>query len=135
MDDQKSKQSAQGGVPRRHAPDWVEKETTRSQRYNDGRPNRRDETPDVFETLVPTRNQQALMGYYIAVFSLIPLFALGLGPIAIWRGVRGWNAIKAQPELPGKAHAIVAITLGSITTIVNWGGLSFILWALRYSGR
>jgi|1048.fasta_scaffold158551_1 hypothetical protein len=123
------------GVPRRHAPDWVERETTRSQRYNDGRPNRRDETPDVFDTLVPTRNQQALMGYYIAVFSLIPLFALGLGPIAIWRGVRGWNAIKAQPELPGKAHAIVAITLGSITTIVNWGGLSFILWALRYSGR
>jgi hypothetical protein len=135
MDDQKSKQSAQGGVPRRHAPDWVEKETARTQRYYGGQPNRSDASSDVFETLVPTRNQQALMGYYIAVFSLIPLFALGLGPIAIWRGVRGWNAIKAQPELPGKAHAIVAITLGSITTIVNWGGLSFILWALRYSGR
>lgn len=135
MNDQKSKQSAPGGVPRRHAPDWVEKEATRSQRYNDGRPNRSDETPDVFETLVPTRNQQALMGYYVSVFSLIPMFGLGLGPIAIWRGVRGWNAIKSQPDLPGKAHAIVAITLGSITTILNWGGLSFILWALRYSGR
>lgn len=135
MDDQNSNQSTQGGVPRRHAPDWVERETTRSQRYNDGRPIRTEPQSDLYEAVIPTKNKQALMGYYVSVFSLIPMFGLGLGPIAIWRGVRGWNAIKSHPELPGKAHAIVAITLGSITTIVNWGGLSFILWALRYSGR
>jgi uncharacterized Tic20 family protein len=122
------------GVPRRHTPEWVEKETARTQRYYGGRPNRSDDASDVFETLVPTRNQQALMGYYIAVFSLIPLFALGLGPIAIWRGIRGWNAIKAQPELPGKAHAIVAITLGSITTAINWGAVILLLWNVFFSG-
>lgn len=135
MDDQNSNQSAPVGVPRRHAPDWVKRETNRSQRYNDGRPNRRDETPDVFETLVPTRNQQALMGYYFAVFSVIPMIGLGLGPIAIWRGIRGWKAIEAQPELPGKAHAIVAVTLGTITTVLNWGALIMILWMVRFTGR
>ena len=124
-----------GGVPRRHAPGWVQQEAARTERYQGGKSIRVDDTTDVFETLIPTKNQQALMGYYIAVFSLIPVFGLGLGPIAIWRGIRGWNAIKAQPELPGKAHCIVAITLGSITTVAHWGALIFVMYTLRFSGR
>lgn len=124
-----------GGVPKRHAPAWVQQEAARTERYDSGNKIVAYDTPDVFETLVPTKNQQALMGYYIAVFSLIPVFGLGLGPIAIWRGIRGWNAIKAQPELPGKAHCIVAITLGSITTAAHWGALIFVMYTLRFSGR
>jgi hypothetical protein len=30
------------GVPRRHAPEWVEKEAARTQRYYGGQPNRSD---------------------------------------------------------------------------------------------
>ena len=123
------------GVPKRHAPGWVQQETARTERYQSGTTIRVNDTADVFETLVPTKNQQALMGYYIAVFSLIPVFGIGLGPIAIWRGIRGWNAIKSQPELPGKAHCIVAITLGSITTAAHWGALIFVMYTLRFSGR
>ena len=123
------------GVPRRHAPDWVERETTRSQRYNHGRPNRRDETPDVFETLVPTRNQQALMGYYFAVFSVIPMIGLGLGPIGLWYGIRGLTAVKENPELPGKTHCVVAVTLGSITTIAHWLTMIFVLYSLLLPKR
>jgi hypothetical protein len=130
-----SPKSNENGVPRRHAPGWVQQEAARTERYQGGKSIRVDDTADVFETLVPTKNQQALMGYYIAVFSLVPVFGLGLGPIAIWRGIRGWNAIKAQPELPGKAHAIVAITLGSITTAAHWGALIFVMFSLRFSGR
>ena len=123
------------GVPKRHAPGWVQQQTARTERYQSGMTIRVNDTADVFETLVPTKNQQALMGYYIAVFSLVPVFGLGLGPIAIWRGMRGWNAIKSQPELPGKAHAIVAITLGSITTAAHWGALIFVMFSLRFSGH
>jgi hypothetical protein len=130
-----SPKSNENGVPRRHAPGWVQQEAARTERYQGGKSIRVDDTADVFETLVPTKNQQALMGYYISVFSLVPVFGLGLGPIAIWRGIRGWNAIKAQPELPGKAHAIVAITLGSITTAAHWGALIFVMFSLRFSGR
>ena len=130
-----SPKSNENGVPRRYAPGWVQQEAARTERYQGGKSIRVDDTADVFETLVPIKNQQALMGYYIAVFSLVPVFGLGLGPIAIWRGIRGWNAIKAQPELPGKAHAIVAITLGSITTAAHWGALIFVMFSLRFSGR
>ena len=125
-----SPKSNETGVPRRHAPEWVEKETTRRQRYYGGQPSRSDDTPDVFETLVPTRNQPALMGYYFAVFSVIPMIGLGLGPFAIWNGIRGLGAIKEMPELPGKTHCVVAVTLGSITTIAHWLTMIFVLYSL-----
>jgi len=124
-----------GSVQKCHAPEWVQQETARTERYESGKTIGVDVTPDALETLIPTKNKQALMGYYISVFSLVPVFGLGLGPIAIWRGIRGWNAIKVQPELPGKAHAIVAITLGSITTLAHWGTLILIMYNLRFSGR
>jgi hypothetical protein len=118
------------GVPRRHAPSWVQQEAARTQRYSEGQPVRIEEPSDVFATLVPTKNPQALMGYYFAVFSILPLIGLGLGPMAIWKGIRGLGAIKENPELPGKAHGIVAITLGSITTIGHWLTLMFVLYSL-----
>ena len=118
------------GVPKRHAPGWVQQEAARTQRYYGGEDAQITGSSDIFETLVPTKNKLALMGYYLAVVSVIPLIGLVLGPIAIWRGIRGWNAIKAQPELPGKAHAIVAITLGSLTTMAHWFTLMFVLYSL-----
>ena len=118
------------GVPKRHAPGWVQQETARTERYQSGTTIRVNDTADVFETLVPTKNQQALMGYYISVFSLVPVFGLGLGPIAIWRGFRGLGAIKENPVLPGRAHAMVAITLGSLTTMAHWFTLMFVLYSL-----
>lgn len=118
------------GVPRRHAPGWVQQEAARTQRYYGGEDPQVTGSSDIFETLVPTKNQQALMGYYISVFSLVPVFGLGLGPMAIWQGIRGLGAIKKNPELPGKAHAIVAITLGSLTTIAHWLTLMFVLYSV-----
>jgi hypothetical protein len=118
------------GVPRRHTPGWVQQEEARTQRYQGGTSIRVDGSSDVFETLVPTKNQQALMGYYFAVFSVVPVIGLGLGPIAIWQGIRGLGAIKENPELPGKTHGIVAITLGSITTMAHWFTMMFVLYSL-----
>jgi len=118
------------GVPKRHAPGWVQQEAARTQRYYGGDDAQVEGSSDIFETLVPTKNKLALMGYYLAVASVIPLFGLGLGPIAIWHGLRGLGAIKENPELPGKAHSIVAITLGSITTMAHWFTLMFVLFSL-----
>ena len=118
------------GVPKRHAPGWVQQEAARIQRYYGGDDAQVEGSSDIFETLVPTKNKLALMGYYLAVASVIPLFGLGLGPIAIWHGLRGLGAIKENQELPGKAHSIVAITLGSITTMAHWFTLMFVLFSL-----
>jgi hypothetical protein len=74
------------------------------------------------ETLIPTRNGAALIGYYLGVFSLIPVLGLPLGLVAIVFGIVGFRAVRRKPNVKGTAHALVAIILGSLTTIL-WGGI------------
>ncbi|MGH7133516.1 MAG: hypothetical protein ACREJO_16420 [Phycisphaerales bacterium] len=71
--------------------------------------------------LIPYRNAPALVGYYISVGSLIPLLALILGPTAVILGIYGVKAYKDDNRRKGMAHAIVAISLGSLTTLGNIG--------------
>lgn len=88
--------------------------------------------PTLADHVVPARNPRALIGYYVSVFSLIPLLGgLPLGPAAVVLGVLGLRARREDPSLPGKAHAVTAIVLGSLTSLANWGGL---VWFLLSGG-
>lgn len=89
------------------------------------------QTPSVVDRLIPGKNPPALIGYYVAVFSLIPCIGLIIGPTAIVLGYLGLRAIKQQPHLPGSGHAWTAIVLGSITTVAN---LALVLWGLTNGG-
>jgi hypothetical protein len=80
--------------------------------------------------LIPARNPPALIGYYTAVFSLVPLFALLLGPIAIGLGIAGWKKYRREPRVKGAAHAWVAIIVGTLTSLVNWGAAILTLIAV-----
>lgn len=71
--------------------------------------------------LIPYRNAPALVGYYISVGSLIPILGLILGPTAVILGIYGVKAYKNDNRRKGMAHAIVAISLGSLTTLGNVG--------------
>src|SRR5262245_16655872 len=82
---------------------------------------RRERSPDAVEGLIPYRNPKALIGYYVGVFSLIPCAGLVLGPLALIFGLLGLSYRRAQPTAGGTAHAIVAIVLGAVTTLGNWG--------------
>jgi hypothetical protein len=84
-----------------------------------------DRPPTFADQVIPARNPKALIGYYLGVFSLIPCLALLLGPAALILGILGVKARKENPNLPGQAHAITAIVLGSLTSLVNWGFLIF----------
>ena len=74
---------------------------------------------DVTGGLIPYKNVPALVGYYVAVFSLIPCLALLLGPAAIVLGMAGLKRRKANPAARGVAHAWVAIILGALTFLGN----------------
>lgn len=69
--------------------------------------------------LIPYKNPMALLGYYVAVFGLIPCVGLILGPTAIIMGIMGLKFNKANPHTKGVAHAWVAIVLGSIELIAH----------------
>ena len=70
-------------------------------------------------TVIPYKNPKALIGYYLGVFSLIPCLALVLGPAALILGILGLRDRNKNPQMRGTAHAIVAIVLGSLTTLGN----------------
>jgi hypothetical protein len=75
--------------------------------------------PDAVEALIPYRNPQALIAYYLGVFSLIPCVALALGPAALVLGILGLRYHKKHPTAGGIGHAIAGIVLGGLTTLAH----------------
>jgi hypothetical protein len=78
---------------------------------------------DVLASLVPYRNMPALWGYYIGIFALIPGAGLLLGPTAMILGVIGVRLVKRRPGSKGAAHAWVAILLGALASLLNFGSI------------
>jgi hypothetical protein len=81
------------------------------------------------ETLIPYRNPKGLIAYYLGVFSLIPCAGLFLGPAALILGILGVSYSKKHPTAGGVGHAIAGIVLGAVTTLGNWGFVTFALLA------
>ena len=69
--------------------------------------------------LIPYKNPAALVGYYLSIFSCIPLIGLVLGPIAIFLGIRGLIQVSRHPQRKGTVHAWIAIALGLIGTAIG----------------
>jgi hypothetical protein len=76
--------------------------------------------------VVPYKNLSALLGYYFAVFSVIPCLALILGPIAFILGILGLRYRSRNPTARGSVHAWIGVLLGGATFLTNAGVL--ILW-------
>jgi DNA-directed RNA polymerase subunit RPC12/RpoP len=69
------------------------------------------------QSLIPTKNVSALVGYYLGVFSLIPFIGIPLGIAAVILGIKGRRFARKLPEAKGGAHAMTAIILGSLSAI------------------
>ncbi|MEX1098388.1 MAG: hypothetical protein WED34_20250 [Planctomycetales bacterium] len=80
-------------------------------------------TGDATGGVIPYKNAPALLAYYLAVFSLIPVIGLFLGLPAIVLGVLGLQKRNREPIVKGAAHAWVGIILGGLTTLF-WGGFT-----------
>lgn len=86
-------------------------------------------------TIVPYRNGAALIGYYLAVFSLVPGVGLPLGISAIVLGIVGKKRYRANPASKGRVHATTAVWVGTATSLL-WGAVlvSFLL-SIDYQSR
>ncbi|MCP5535317.1 MAG: DUF4190 domain-containing protein [Akkermansiaceae bacterium] len=82
-------------------------------------PIHRTPASDATGGVIPYKNVPSLVGYYLGVFSLIPVIGLLLGPAAIILGIIGFRAYLKQPGRRGQVHAWVAIVLGTLTVIGN----------------
>ena len=111
--------------------DDFDDEADRPRRRRPPPPPRVSRDDDAVSTIIPYRNAMALTAYYCAVFSLIPVFGLLLGPLALGFGIAGLRRVRQDPEAKGTAHAITGIVLGSLTTLANWGVAALIFVASR----
>jgi len=87
-------------------------------------------------SLIPYKNVQALIGYYLGVFGLIsillgPLALFGIVPLVL--GIIGLRNARANPGAKGTAHAWVAIVLGGLETLV--GIVFVVIIAIAMAGR
>lgn len=73
--------------------------------------------------VIPYKNMPALIAYYMAIFSLIPCFPLGIPALIL--GIIGLRKVSREPEVHGTAHAWIGIILGGICGF-GWG-LLFLL--------
>jgi hypothetical protein len=87
----------------------------------------------VMEHVIPTRNQPALMGYYYAIFGLIPLAGLFLAPAAISYGLIGLDRGNRLPRNIGYGHALFATVAGIIGAILNYGMIAALAVTLLFS--
>lgn len=91
---------------------------------------RRPDSP--LAIIVPYRNPRALAAYYCAVFSILPVTALILAPLAVVLGIAGLRRARRDPHARGAGHAWFAIVLGGLMALLNWGVVGYGIWAMNY---
>lgn len=85
------------------------------------------------EHVIPTKNQPALLGYYYAIFGLLPIFGLFLAPAAIVYGLIGLDRGNRLPRFIGYGHALFAVVAGIIGAIISYGMVAAICIVLMWS--
>ena len=113
-----ARRPASAGPRQRPAEDFEEDDDLeRRRRYPSIR--RTDSGDEVVSTIIPYKNPKALIGYYCSIVSLLPILGFVLGPAALTLGIMGLRYVRRRPEAHGTAHAIIAIVLGSIGTLIS----------------
>ncbi len=73
------------------------------------------------ESLVPSKNGDALAAYYLGLFSLFPGLGALMGLAAVYFGVKGVRRERMNPAVRGGIHAWVGIVCGVLFGLLNWG--------------
>lgn len=72
--------------------------------------------------VIPYKNPQALIAYYLGLFSFFPVLGLPLGVAAVILGILGLRKRRQTPAIKGQVHAWIGIGCGGLFTLV-WAGL------------
>ncbi|MDR3691476.1 MAG: hypothetical protein P4L46_19000 [Fimbriimonas sp.] len=86
--------------------------------------------PTVIDTLIPARNGNALISYYLGLFSIFPVLGLIMGAVAVRLGMKGLAAAKENPSVAGGTHAKVGIGCGAIGFLFNLAFVALIVAAI-----
>jgi hypothetical protein len=79
-------------------------------------------------------NLPALRAYWMALWSMIPVLGLVLGPLALLLGLRARRRCLPDPEFTAKGPLLASLVLGSAVTVTNWLGVTFVILGLKEAG-
>jgi hypothetical protein len=88
------------------------------------------QSPGFLDVMVPDKNGDALLAYYLGLFSIFPVAGLIMGPIAFTKGRSGLRKYKATPAIEGRTHAKVGIGCGWCGFLFNVLFVGLILMAI-----
>ena len=92
----------------------------------------RKDRGDMPASFLPERNRQARKAYLCAIFGLIPLAGLFLGPLAVFHGRRGYRDSKLDADGNGMGHSVVSMILGGLETVMHCIGLPLVASGLGW---
>lgn len=84
--------------------------------------------------IIPYKNPNALVAYYLGIFSLIPGLGLFLGIAAFILGLLGLRHARQHPETKGTVHAWIGIVMGGLCALA-WGAVIILVIAAAVSAR
>jgi hypothetical protein len=68
--------------------------------------------------IIPYKNPNALLAYYLGILSGLPLIGLPLGIASFILGIRGLQARKRNPIVKGSIHAGIGIGCGCFFSLL-----------------
>ena len=89
---------------------------------------------DAASVLIPYKNPNALIAYYLGIASMIPCIGFVAGIAALVLGILGLKARKANPQIHGSVHAWIGIIMGGFFTLV-WGAAIVAFFVAMISGH
>jgi hypothetical protein len=81
--------------------------------------------------LIPYKNPQALVAYYLGVFAVIPVIGIVLGLTAFVLGILGLRYRRRNPTVGGAVHAWIGILAGGL---FGFGWLALTIFSIYVAG-
>lgn len=79
--------------------------------------------------VIPYKNGPALIAYYLAVASIIPVIGFFCAIPAFFLGLKGLKKAKAEPHVRGQVHAWIGVVVGGLVTLAYLAGIALLVFA------
>ena len=85
--------------------------------------------------IIPDKNPQALISYYLGLLTILPLYGIVFVVPAVFLGIRGIIAEKQNPEIEGAGHAWFGTIMGCLFGLIYFIVFAFMVLGMLMSRR
>lgn len=71
-------------------------------------------------------NRTAVRAYYLALWGMVPVLGLLLGPLAVWLGLRGLRLGRGNAAFTAEGPGRAAVVIGAAVAVTQWLGAALV---------